>query len=292
MKKVIKNLIPKPLKPAARKLYYTMIKPVVSILRRGFHFIPDKLELLSGKRDRLTPPVWLLFVGPGDFKAIGKKLLGHCVELGGLQPGDRVLDVGCGIGRIAAALTGYLKDRGAYEGIDIVADGIRWCRKNITPSFPNFHFQLADVYNETYNPKGKYRAAEYTFPYKEESFDFVLLTSVFTHMLGRDMENYLSQVSRVLKKGGRCLITLFLLNEESLKLIGAEKSSLDFQYRVEGYRVNDIENPGDAVAYDEKYMKELYKTNNLEILAPIHYGSWCGREKSLCYQDYVFAVKK
>ena len=38
-------------------------------------------------------------------------------------------------------------------------------------------------------------------------------------MLSADMENYLKQIARVLKPGGRCLITYFLLNPESAKLM-------------------------------------------------------------------------
>jgi ubiquinone/menaquinone biosynthesis C-methylase UbiE len=234
----------------------------------------------------------MLFVGAGDFKVIGEKLLGHFIEIAGLKPGDRVLDVGCGIGRLAVPLTGYLKDGGSYEGIDIVPDGIRWCKKNITPQYPNFRFQLADVYNETYNPKGKYKASEYRFPYEEESFDFIFLTSVFTHMLRPEIENYLSEISRVLKKGGSCLITMFLLNEESLKFIELKQSPIDFRCNFAGDRVNEIENPCDAVAYTETYTRELYEKNELEISEPIYYGSWCGRKETLCYQDYIFSVKK
>ncbi len=292
MQKAIKRFIPTSWKPEARKLYYALFKPFVSILKRGFHFIPDKIELLTGKRSRLTPPKWMLFVGAGDFKAIGEKLLGHFIEIAGLRPGDRVLDVGCGIGRMAVPLTGYLKNGGSYEGIDIVTDGIRWCKKNITPLYPNFRFQLANVYNEAYNPKGKYKASEYRFLYKDESFDFIFLTSVFTHMLRPEIENYLSEICRVLKKGGRCLITMFLLNETSLKLIELKQSSFYFRYNFKGDRVNDKENPCDAVAYDEKYTRKLYNKNNLEILEPIYYGSWCGRKETLCYQDYIFSVKK
>ena len=88
------------------------------------------------------------------------------------------------------------------------------------------------------------------------------------------------------------MITMFLLNEASLKLIELKQSSFDFRYSFAGDRVNDKENPCDAVAYDEKYTKEQYKKNNLEILAPIYYGSWCGRKETLCYQDYIFSVKK
>jgi len=44
-------------------------------------------------------------------------------------------------------------------------------------------------------------------------------------MFTPDMENYLKEISRVLKPGGRCFITYFLLNNESEKLIKTGKSS-------------------------------------------------------------------
>lgn len=292
VKKIIKGLIPKPWRPKARELYYSLLKQLESAGKRCYHFFQDRINLWSGKRDRLTPPQWMIFVGGGDFKAIGNEFLRYFIDLGGLKPDEKVLDVGCGIGRMAVPLTGYLKDGGSYEGLDIAADGIRWCRKNITTRFPNFLFQLTDIFNKSYNPAGKYKAAEYRFPYQDETFDFIFLTSVFTHILRLDMENYVSEINRVLKKGGRCLITFFLLNEESSRLIELKQSSIDFRYCLDGCWVKDKDLPEDAVAYDEKYTRQLYKTNDLEISEPIHYGSWCGREKFLSYQDIITAVKR
>lgn len=51
---------------------------------------------------------------------------------------------------------------------------------------------------------------------ERSSFDFVFLTSVFTHLLPEDMNNYFSEVVRVLTHARRCLITYFLLTFESL----------------------------------------------------------------------------
>ena len=120
-----------------------------------------------------------------------------------------MLDIGCGIGRMAVPLTRYLNEQGSYEGFDIVAEGIDWCTKKITPKYPRFSFHLADVYSQKYNPEGTFSASEYPFPFKDESFDLVFLTSVFTHMLPPDVENYMKEISRVLKRNGSCLITFF-----------------------------------------------------------------------------------
>lgn len=260
-------------------------------MRRIYYFAVDTIDLLLGRRDKLTPPRRMWFVGGGDFKKTGEEFLQYFIELCGLKPNERVLDVGCGIGRMAVPLTGYLDKRGSYEGFDIVADGINWCRKKIAPKYPNFHFQLADIYNKIYNPKGSNKALEYKFPYENESFDFIFLTSVFTHMLPQDMKNYFSEIARVLKRDGRCLITFFLLNAQSLKLIDAKLSTLDFKYDLEEYRTVSKIAPESTVAYDEKIIRSLYAKNRLNIVDPIRYGSWCGR-RGLSLQDIIIAVKK
>jgi len=45
----------------------------------------------------------------------------------GLSPDMRVLDVGCGQGRMARPLIGFF-DQGDYTGFDIVKPGIEWCQ--------------------------------------------------------------------------------------------------------------------------------------------------------------------
>ncbi len=89
---------------------------------------------------------------------------------------------------------------------------------------------MAEIFSRRYNPKGRYRAEEYTFPYEDEFIGFVFLTSMFTHMLPKGVRNYTSEMSRMLKPGGRCFIMYFLLNEESLGLIEKGQSDWEFRY--------------------------------------------------------------
>lgn len=185
----------------------------------------------------------------------------------------------------------FLSDDGSYEGFDIVPAGIDWCQSKITADMPNFKFQLADIYNKTYNSQGTQKADEFVFPYETDSFDFIFLTSVFTHMFPADMENYLSEISRVLRSGGRCLITYFLLNSESLKLFESGASTLDFKYKFDDFRTIDEKTPEAAIAFDEEFIRNLFDKYHLEINEPIHYGSWCGRPNYLSYQDIIIAVK-
>ena len=283
------------MRPKMRKIYHVVKKLVYHVIEESGYYFFDNIELVMGKRDALTPPRRLVYVGDGDFKGIGNEFFNYFIQLADLKPYEKILEVGSGIGRMAVPLIGYLKDSGCYEGFDIVHYGIRWCQRKITPRAPHFHFQLADIYNSGYNPNGKLKALDYRFPYEEGTFDFVFLTSVFTHMLPKDMGHYLAEINRVLKKGGRCFITYFLLNKGSLDLINTGASSLNFKHRLEGYEdechLNDIDIPEAAVSYSLKYIEELYKENDLEIVSPVRYGSWCGRKEFLSYQDIILGVK-
>ena len=112
---------------------------------------------------------------------------------------------------MAVPLLEFLEPDVRYEGFDVVEEGIKWCRREITPRHPNFKFQLADLYNGRYNPHGTVHAAEYRFPYNHSSFDFAISTSVFTHLGPAEVENYLREAFRVLRPGGRLFGTWFLL---------------------------------------------------------------------------------
>jgi len=235
-----------------------------------------------------------MFDGPRSlklFKENGEQFLRIYREICGLRPSEKMLDIGCGIGRKTIPLTHYLTGEAAYQGLDINKMGIEWCQEKISTKFAIFRFQQIDVYNKFYNAQGKVRPADYKFPFESETFDFVVLGSVFTHMLPTDAVNYLSEVHRVLRKGGRCLITYFLLTEESLRAVADGKSGLDFKYAFGNYRVELREMPEFAIAYDESWLQESYPKVGLKITR-LDYGLWCGRGSAIDYQDLVLAVKE
>jgi ubiquinone/menaquinone biosynthesis C-methylase UbiE len=263
------------------------------MIRHACRLLLDNLEVLTGRRDRFTPPRRLIEgVGGGDFRQIGEEFFQHFLQLGELKPNARVLDVGCGCGRMAVPLTRYLSTEGGYWGFDIVEEDIEWCQKNLGAEHSNFHFLLADVYNKSYHPKGRYKAAEYRFPYQDAFFDLVSLTSVFTHMLAADMENYLREISRVLKPGGRSLMTFFLLNEESKGFLNQGLGNPKFPYAGQDCMLSQHEYPETAVAFEESFIRQNYAALGLEIIEPIRYGRWCGRKQWLSFQDIVVAEKK
>jgi len=242
----------------------------------------------------MPPPEMVENVGGGGeftFKRVGESLLQQWKNYASLGPHERVLDVGCGCGRMAIPLARYFSRDASYEGFDITKSAVDWCVDKITYRFPNFHFRFADIFNGVYNPRGKIRASEYRFPYEDQSFDFVFLTSVFTHMLPEDVSHYLSEICRVLRKHGRCWITFFLLNEESRRLIESNKSRFNFAWRKSTFAIENESAIEAVVAYDEDFARNLFRRNGLEIREPIRYGSWCGRTDVTELQDSVIAYR-
>ena len=269
-----------------RSVFRRPLKPLKTLYHRSAY----GFGVVTGRRDPLVPPGDLHSIGDGEFVGIGDEFLRYFVDLGNLRPQESVLDIGCGTGRMARPLTSYLSD-GSYDGIDIVDRSIAWCQRTYGTRFPKFRFHFLDAYNGVYNPTGKWDAREYRFPFADSAFDFVFLTSVFTHMLPTEMENYLSEISRMTKPGGRCLITYFLLNPDSRQRISAGQANRTFPHQVPGCRIQDAKHPEAAVAYDENRIREVYNEQGLEVLEPFRYGSWSGRQDGLSYQDIVLARK-
>jgi SAM-dependent methyltransferase len=238
----------------------------------------------------LAPPEALANAVGGTFRETGREFLRYFVEIGGLQPHHRVLDVGCGVGRMAVPLMEYLDANGRYEGFDVMPNLIRWCQEEITPRDSRFRFRHVDLHNPTYNPGGGTAAADHRFPYADASFDFVILTSVFTHMRPEGVRRYLAEIARVLAPAGRCFATFFLLNAESLALIRAGLSPyFRFAHLHDGFRANDRDLPENAVAYDEEQVRGWYGECGLAWVGSPAYGHWCTRLNGLSLQDIVVA---
>src|SRR5688572_3983857 len=240
------------------------LRRLLASFYKPYRFIEYHAGVRLGWRDAMIPPGWLHSVGRSNYRETGENFLRHFIDIGGLRPHERVLDVGSGTGRMARPLTKYLEG-GRYDGIDVVAPSVEWCRKTYAPRYPNFRFHHTDIHNSVYNPGGRDKASEYRFPFSDSFFDFVFLTSVFSHMLPQDMEHYLSEIARVLKPGGRCFITYFLLNPDSLKLIAEKASTYDFRYELPGCRIQDEDFPEAVVAYEEDIIRKLYRASGLDI---------------------------
>jgi len=165
---------------------------------------------LSDPARRGEPWSWVHNVGDGDFQAVGALLLDNLKDHAGLKADDRVLDIGCGNGRVAAQLSPVLKDAGGYLGFDISKAGIAACRRRFAAQ-PHMAFAHLDVWNGEYNAKGRIAELDTVFPADDASIDLAFATSVFTHMRMAAVRRYLAEAHRVLAPGGRFAFTAFAL---------------------------------------------------------------------------------
>ena len=262
------------------------------ILRKMYLAPVDLADRLLGRHDPGLPPKADIFTGGVvDFTASGRGTLETISSITGVNPSSHILDVGCGIGRLAMAMPDFLDANGGYEGLDIVPEGIEWCKQHIVGPHDNIHFTLADVYNKEYNPKGSRQPADYQFPYEDETFDAAVLLSVFTHMLPIDVDRYVGEIARVLKKNGRICASYYIIMPESLQLMTSGRGFMHFKHHLGSYWVQSRKVPELAVAYDESYLRGIYSKHGLSDPPDTYFGRWCGRSTGLDAQDVVVATK-
>lgn len=273
--------------------------PLKTIAKTVLCSATDIVDSVTGRRQALIPPTRLRvrvgcffdYINARTFTAVGEEFLTYLVVHGGLTPSSAVLDVGCGCGQLAAPLIDVIGDTGSYDGLDIDAEALAWCREAIGQRHANFQFSHADVANGYYRAEAQGSSAGYRFPYDDEAFDLVFLKSLFTHMVTDEAHAYLAEIARVLKPGGKCLITYYVMNDETRENIDNGNSALAFQYEDNGCYYLDPAVPEYSLAYDETLLRQLYADCALTIDEPLLYGAWSGHADPLSYQDIVVATK-
>lgn len=217
---------------------------------------------------------------------------------GGITKNSAVLEIGAGLGRIAFPLRYILKD-GTYDGFEIRRDKVEWLQETFSQKYPNFRFTLANIHNTHYNPEGQIRAIDYRFPYPYNAFDTIYAASVFTHLLPDAAENYIREASWVLKPGGRCLFSFFLLDnyrpgEPRPQGFADPIFNVDHPFGAYGneFAVSDPDNPEHIAAYSLRLIERFATQAGLELAqAPVP-GLWSGSVSPwISTQDLVILRK-
>ena len=188
-------------------------------------------------------------------------------EYANLASESKVLEIGCGCGRLAVPLASIIKN-GNYNGMDIDRESLEACLRNKLLLSKNCEFQLMDIYNGAYNPAGCLADKDYKFPYTDASFDVIYMFSVFTHILPDGVTNYIKEISRLLKAGGRCLFSTFLMD------YGFEGSHISFPYAHDSCRLYEKSIPEKAVGYNLDFFDQLFISNDMHRLMEPIIGTW------------------
>jgi ubiquinone/menaquinone biosynthesis C-methylase UbiE len=119
------------------------------------------------------------------------RLRNMTIALARIQPGDRVLEVGCGTGDVAIAACAPAGPRGSVSGIDAGPEMIAVARAKAARAGVAVDFRVEPIEALTY---------------PDATFDIVL-SSLMMHHLPDDLKRQgLAEIARVLKPGGRLLI--------------------------------------------------------------------------------------
>lgn len=205
--------------------------------------------------------------GGQNFFNFGKLLAELLKKYASLNNSAKVLEIGCGCGRTAYALTKSLDD-GNYVGVDIDKTSLRWCQEQRLFASKRFTFNHLDVQNNEYNPEGQLRADKYRFPYGDNEFDVIFLVSVFTHMPTDDVKNYIREISRMLKPEGTCMVTTFLMDK------GRETGRLSFPYKAQDHYYYNPSLPEIAVGYYLDFYLQQFASSNMQLVGEPLWGGW------------------
>ena len=220
------------------------------------------------------PPADLMGgIGSGDFWQIGNEIVGLTMATARLCPNDRILDVGCGLGRVALPLSRLLDQRGSYDGFDTSRDYIEWCTRNLPLDLTRFRFRHFDIQSSHYNESGAISAEAFPFPWPDHSFSLAIAVSLFTHLSAAATTNYLHEIARTLQPDGRLFASFFVLDEQSTQLAESDTTDPRFTARFDEGMIGDPANPEAAVAFNAEWLAETLGSAGL-VFDAFYPGRW------------------
>jgi FkbM family methyltransferase len=158
-------------------------------LKRAYVQLVDRVKAIAPFDEAMKTAVG------GGFDIIGRievAILRHY----GLRPDNFLVDVGCGSGRLARPLSAYLV--GKYSGFDLVEDLIEYARRTVNR--PDWRFEAID---------------HISIPEPDGCADMVCFFSVLTHLLHEHSYWYLEEAKRVLKPGGKIVVSFLEFAEQA-----------------------------------------------------------------------------
>jgi ubiquinone/menaquinone biosynthesis C-methylase UbiE len=146
------------------------------------------------KHDRLIHWARFYDIGNGLLGRRGRRMRAMFADDLQLRPGDRVLDVGCGPGRLAMTFAERVSPGGSVDAIDPSPEMIKLASSRAQKQEVPISFQVAFAQQ---------------LPFPDTTFDALSCTLVLHHVAEDDQRAAVEEMYRVLKPGGRLLIAEF-----------------------------------------------------------------------------------
>ena len=211
------------------------------------------------------------------------------------------LDIGCGTGLLGISSLPFIGKNGKYIGIDVSDNDIDYCLKHYPKE--KFEFIHFDINNPRYAPKQKEKKIKW--PIDNESVDFAMALSVWTHLNEADALFYFREINRILKPGGKAIITFFLLDEtytstveqrsmKKSKFHMTSKSKWIFEEKSYGsddwLKPKWATTPESAIGITKDGLDRLVSSSELSLIS-YHPGNW-KEIPGAYFQDVLIFQKK
>lgn len=164
----------------------TKVKKTLSDLEVGYDLIADKFS---------------------ETRAFMWRDLGFIKDM--VKPGDKILDFGCGNGRLAGFLKNNYKE---YVGVDISQKLVDIAKQKYSSEKTEFikiepTFKRSD--RVTKKESGR---TSLVFPFEDNYFDVIFSIAVFHHFPSKEYAQRIAkELHRVLKPGGKIVVTVWNL---------------------------------------------------------------------------------
>jgi cyclopropane fatty-acyl-phospholipid synthase-like methyltransferase len=207
--------------------------------------LPPRVYRMGGKHFRSNDA----------FVASAKAEVGRLQERIGLESSSRLLDWGCGAGRLAIGVVEQMGRVDLYHGVDVQAPLISWAQRHLGDR-AGFRFTHVDLANPRYNPSGE---ATRTIPGESGDYDAFYAYSVFSHLMDDDTAAYLAEVARLLRPGGKAFVTAFV-----------EPGVPDVEENPAGYGPLEWSGPLHCVRFDRDFFEGMVKQVGLSVEDMVH----------------------
>ncbi len=124
------------------------------------------------------------------------------INLAQVNPGDSILEVGCGTGTLTLAAKRQAGPSGKAFGIDVIPGMIELSRRKASQANEQVTFQLGSIDD---------------IPFSENQFDVVMCSFMIFHMSENTRRKGIAEIYRVLKPNGRLMVLDLALPAQPLQ---------------------------------------------------------------------------